>query len=101
MRRWHALPHSMRVLPLLVTVVLLALPSTAGVTAQASPYPGEQDHHAGTPVAPGTPAAEPPVIYLTPEEIAAFAAACSYTPLIGGQVAPRLSKWVTYDVFLF
>lgn len=101
MRRWHALPHSMRVLPLLVTVVLLALPSAAGVSAQSTPYPGEQDHHAGTPVAAGTPAAEPTGVYLTPEEIATLAAAFSDAPLIGGQVAPRLSKWVTDDVFLF
>jgi plastocyanin len=49
----------------------------------------------------GTPTAEPTGVYLTPEEIAAFAAAFDDTPLVGGQLAPRLSKWVTDDVFLF
>lgn len=68
---------------LTTALILLAFVSAAEVSAQA------------------TPAAEPTGIYLTPEEIAAFAAEFSDTPLIGGQVAPRLSKWVTDDVFLF
>src|SRR5918995_941155 len=80
----HTIPGPLWMLSRLTTVlILLAFVSAAEVSAQA------------------TPTAEPTGIYLTPEEIAAFAAEFSDNPLIGGQVAPRLSKWVTDDVFLF
>ena len=102
MELWHTIPGPLWMLSRLTTaLILIAFVSGAEVSAQATPYPGEQDHAAGTPVSAGTPTAEPTGIFLTPEEIAALAAEFSDTPLTGGQVAPRLSKWVTDDVFLF
>src|SRR5688500_2766226 len=88
------------VVPLVAALLLLFTPG-AGVSAQSTPYPDGQSQSTGTPESTATPAPEPTGIFLTPEEIAAFAAEFSDTPLIGGQVAPRLSKWVTDDVFLF
>src|ERR687898_1976344 len=80
----HTIPGSLWMLSRLTTaLILLAFVSAAEVSAQA------------------TPTAEPTGIYLTPEEIAAFAAEFSDNPLIGGPVGPRLSEWVTDDVFLF
>ncbi len=98
----HVLRRPLRFLALLMVVFsLLALGSGAGVSAQVTPHPGESDHGAGTPVSGATPTAEPTGVYFTPEEIAVFAAEFSDNPLIGGQIAPRLSQWVTDDVFLF
>jgi hypothetical protein len=88
------------VVPLVAALLLLFTPG-AGVSAQSTPYPEGHSESTSTPGSAATPAPEPTGIYLTPEEIAAFAVEFSDTPLIGGQVAPRLSKWVTDDVFLF
>jgi plastocyanin len=87
---------------LLVTValVLLAFGPRPGVSAQATPDAGEHDRAAGTPPA-ATPAPEPTGVFFNPDEIATFAAEFADAPLVGGQVAPRLSRWVTDDVFLF
>ncbi len=86
----NALHHLLRGRVLLIAALtLFALGSGTTVSAQ------------GTPVTAATPPAEPTGIYLTPEEIADFAAEFSDNPLIGGQVAPRLSKWVTEEIFLF
>jgi hypothetical protein len=93
-------PFAARIL-LTAALLLSSLVTGAGVFAQATPYPSEQGHVAGTPPSGATPAAEPTGVYLTPEEIAAFSAEFDDNPLIGGQVAPRLSKWVTEDTFLF
>jgi plastocyanin len=107
MKLWHTIPGPLWMLSRLTTaLILLAFVSGTGVSAQETPYPGEQDPAADTPVsaatpAAATPAAEPTGIFFTPEEIAAFAAEFDDNPLIGGQVAPRLSRWVTDDVFLF
>src|SRR5918993_291621 len=90
-----------RVVLTLVAALLLVFTSGATVSAQSPPYPEEHVEGMGTPEPLGTPTPEPTGIYLTPEEIAAFAAEFSDNPLIGGQVAPRLAKWVTDDVFLF
>jgi plastocyanin len=89
------------VLPLVAALVILVFTSGANVSAQSTPYPDEHVEGMGTPEPQGTPTPEPTGIYLTPEEIAAFGAEFSDNPLIGGQVAPRLSKWVTDNVFLF
>jgi plastocyanin len=95
------LPYARR-FPGIVTILFLLLAASgAGVAAQSTPYAGEHPSGPGTPAAGATPAAEPTGIYFTPEEIAAYAAMFSDDPLIGGQVAPRLSKWVTDDTFLF
>jgi uncharacterized cupredoxin-like copper-binding protein len=80
-----------RPLALAVALLLLVCASGASVLAQST----------GTPEPAATPTPEPTGVYLTPEEIVAFAAEFSDDPLIGGQVAPRLSKWVNDDVFLF
>src|SRR5215203_6203367 len=48
-----------------------------------------------------TPAPEPTGVFFDAEEIAAFVAMFSDEPLIGGQIAPRFSKFVNDDVFLF
>jgi uncharacterized cupredoxin-like copper-binding protein len=85
----------------LVATLVLACAAGAGVSAQSTPYPEEHAQSTGAPEAAATPAPEPTGIYFTAEEVTAFAATFSDTPLIGGQVAPRLSKWVTDDVFLF
>lgn len=52
-----------------------------------------------TPEATTTPA--PTGVYLDPEEIAALAGAFDDQPLTGGQVAPRRSRFVTPDSFIF
>jgi plastocyanin len=101
MRLRYACLRPRGVLPLVAALLLLIFTSGANVSAQSTPYPDEHVDHEDTPQSPGTPTPEPTGIYLTPEEIAAFAAEFSDTPLIGGQVAPRLSKWVTDDIFLF
>jgi plastocyanin len=81
--------HRLRRVFLLLTAAALAVLACApgaGVAAQATP----------------TPTPEPPTgVFLTPDEVAAFAAEFDDNPLVGGQVAPRLSKWVTDDIFLF
>lgn len=97
----HARRRSFGELSLVAVFLILLLPSGASVAAQATPYPGERADDAGTPTSGATPTAEPTGVYFTPEEIAAFAAEFDDNPLIGGQIAPRLSKWVTDDVFLF
>jgi plastocyanin len=75
----------------LCAFVLIALAiagaSPAAVAAQA------------TPTATATPA--PTGVFLSPEEIASLAAGFTDEPLIGGQVAPRLSRFVSPDVFVF
>lgn len=48
-----------------------------------------------------TPTPAPTGVFLDPEEIAALAAAFADQPLIGGQAAPRLSRFVTPDAFVF
>lgn len=75
----------------LCAFVLIALvvagSSPAAVAAQATPA--------------ASPTAAPTGVFLSPEEIAALAAAFVDQPLIGGQVAPRLSRFVSPDVFVF
>ncbi len=101
MRPRYASLRPRGVLTLVAALLLLIFSSGANVSAQSSPYPEEHVEGMGTPEPLGTPTPEPTGIYLTPEEIAALVAEFSDNPLIGGQVAPRLSKWVTDDVFLF
>jgi hypothetical protein len=80
----------------MTTVLALALLQVgSGAYAQETPYP-----EASTPTASGTPTAASGV-YLAPEEVAELVAAFDDDPLVGGQVAPRFSKWVNDDVFLF
>jgi plastocyanin len=75
----------------LCAFVLIALvvagSSPAAVAAQATPA--------------ASPTAAPTGVFLSPEEIAALAAAFADQPLIGGQVAPRLSRFVSPEVFVF
>lgn len=97
MKTWHLAGRPLE----LAVALLLFVASGAGVPAQSTPYPAGRSQSTGTPESSGTPTLEPTGVYLSPEEIAAFAAEFSDSPLIGGQVAPRLSKWVTDDVFLF
>jgi plastocyanin len=54
-----------------------------------------------TPEATTAPAPEPTGVFFDAEEIAAFVEMFSDEPLTGGQVAPRFSKFVNDDVFLF
>lgn len=56
---------------------------------------------AASPAAVASPAPGPTGVYLSPEEIAAFAAFFADQPLTGGQVAPRIAKFVSPDVFVF
>jgi plastocyanin len=46
-------------------------------------------------------AEEPTGIFLNPEEITALATAFNDQPLTGGQVPPRISRFITPDVFMF
>jgi plastocyanin len=60
---------------------VLAFASTPGVAAQQP--------------------SEPTGVYLTPEELQAITAEFADEVLIGGQVAPRISRWVNENVFIF
>jgi uncharacterized cupredoxin-like copper-binding protein len=82
---WRPVRFPMVALALVAFLVAAAAPAT--VAAQA------------TPTAAATPA--PTGVYLSPEEIAAFAAVFTDQPLTGGQVAPRIARFVTPDVFVF
>jgi plastocyanin len=93
--------RALRTLALVAIVLSFLISSGAAVAAQATPHPSEYHAQTGTPTPGATTSEEPTGIYFTPEEIAAFAAEFDDNPLIGGQVAPRLSEWVTEDVFLF
>jgi plastocyanin len=44
---------------------------------------------------------QPTGVYLTPEELQAIAAEFGDDVLTGGQVAPRISRWVNENVFVF
>jgi hypothetical protein len=86
----HVVPRSLAAGLLTAALAALVLLGGArGVAGQATPAPG------------ATPTPEPTGVFLTPEDIAAFAAAFSDQPLVGGQVAPRLSKFVNPNVFVF
>src|SRR5437867_977428 len=82
---WRPIRLPLLALMLIALAVGTASPST--VVAQATPTA------AATPMATG--------VYLSPEEIAAFAAVFTDQPLTGGQVPPRIAKFVTPDVFIF
>jgi plastocyanin len=56
---------------------------------------------AGVAVAARQDADQPLGVYLTPEELQAMAAQFTDEVLTGGQVAPRISRWVNENVFIF
>jgi plastocyanin len=80
----------MRLLRTSVVLIALALAGlvSGDVAAQSTPEAA-------------TPTPEPVGVFFDPEEIAAFLAVFDDEPLTGGQVAPRFSKFVNDDVFLF
>jgi hypothetical protein len=86
MERRHVLHLQSRFLALVCAFLVLLTGDSSQVAAQATD---------------ATPVPEPTGIFLNPDEIAALAAEFSDEPLIGGQVPPRISKWVTDDIHLF
>jgi hypothetical protein len=86
-----ALPH---VLTRLIRVPLVVVMLVASLTVVGSPLSAAAQ---ATPEA--TPA--PTGVFLDPEEIATLAAGFTDEPLIGGQIAPRISRFVSPDVFVF
>jgi plastocyanin len=75
---------------------LLGVPLAALAAVTLSPAAAAQS----APPSPA-PTPEPIGIYLDPEEIAELGAAFGDEPLTGGQVAPRISRFVTPETFLF
>jgi plastocyanin len=69
---------------LIALVLPLAGPGVALAASQATP-----------------PADTPTGVYLTPEELQAITAQFTDEVLIGGQVPPRISRWVNENVFMF
>lgn len=56
---------------------------------------------AGASTVTGAAQSEPTGVYLTPEELQEITAQFDDDVLTGGQVAPRISRWVNDSVFIF